>query len=211
MEAFLLPGVRFIALMRNELKFSMMAALFGLPLYLAAFAPRSPLQAQLTVASLVLLAYVACAFYAQAMKGWQGVLPQLRRLGEGDLGVDFDNRVDRAGQFAEAMQIAGEINAHFARIVRQASSGSQGIGLAAQEIAAGSQNLSERTQRQAATLADVAASMEELSATVRRNRPSRRLSCLDGDARIHRRIIGRLARAGRSARHSAPDRLRPRY
>jgi methyl-accepting chemotaxis protein len=172
MEAVLFPAYALLGRLRNEFKFSLMAVLFGWPLYLVAFAEPSPLQVRLTVVSLCVLAYMAAGFYAQAMKGWADVLPQFQRLSDGDLGACVGSGIDRAGQFAEAMGIAGEINAHFGRIVRQASAGSEGIGMAAQEIAAGSENLSQRTARQAATLNGVAASMEQLSATVRHNAAS---------------------------------------
>jgi methyl-accepting chemotaxis protein len=67
---------------------------------------------------------------------------------------------------------AREINLHFGRIVVQARSGAGQITLAAAEIAAGSTNLSRRTEQQAATLQQTAAGMEELSATVKANAES---------------------------------------
>jgi len=56
-----------------------------------------------------------------------------------------------------------------AAIVSQVRAGTLTIATASTEIAAGNQDLSRRTERQADTLMDTAASMEELTATVRQN------------------------------------------
>ncbi len=172
MDSFLAPAYALLSRMRNEVKFSFMAAFFGVPLFFAAFADPTPLNSQIAVASLVLLAYFMIAFYKQAIKGWNEVLPQLDRLSEGDLNATFGSGTDRVGQFNEMKGLAGDINAHFGRIVAQARTGAERITLAAKEIAAGNANLSHRTEAQASTLEQTASGMEELSGTVKANAES---------------------------------------
>jgi methyl-accepting chemotaxis protein len=169
MDTFLHPAYAILGRLYNGTKFSLMAVLFGIPLYLAAFAQPGPLRVQLGIASVFVLLYMCAGFYRQAMKGWNEVLPQLQRLSSGDLGVDFDSQVDRVGHFAEVARIVGTINGHFGRIVRQAMAGADQVEASSREIAAGSADLSRRTESQACTLEQISASVEELSATVRQN------------------------------------------
>jgi len=169
MDFFLAPGYAILSRMRNEVKFPFMAILFGLPLYLVAFAAPTEQNRYLLLVALAVTAYMMVAFYLQAMKGWHEVLPQLERLSDGDLNATFGSGTDRVGQFNEMKGLAGDINAHFSRIVAQARSGSERIAVAAKEIAAGNVNLSQRTEQQASALEETAAGMEELSGTVKAN------------------------------------------
>jgi methyl-accepting chemotaxis protein len=172
MDSFLAPAYALLARMRNEVKFSFMAVFSGVPLFFVAFADRTPLNGRIAVASLALLSYLMVAFYKQAIKSWDELLPQLDRLSEGDLNAVFGSGTDRVGQFNEMKGLAGDINAHFSRIVAQARSGAERITLAAKEIAAGNANLSHRTEAQASTLEQTASGMEELSGTVKQNAES---------------------------------------
>jgi methyl-accepting chemotaxis protein len=169
MDAFLRPAYAVLGRLRNEARFTLMAVLFGVPLYLVAFAERGSLNTQLTGVSLAVLAYMSVGFYLQAMKGWTELLPQLQRLSEGDLTAEFGSGLHRVGHFTEVKGIAGDIEAHFGRIVTQARTGSDRIGEAAGEIVAGNTDLSRRTQQQAATLERIAAEMEQLANTVKQN------------------------------------------
>jgi len=100
-----------------------------------------------------------------------GTVGEIRRmlsaLADGDLGQRM--RGDFHGSF-QAMQrdanaTAEQLTAMVERIKRCTGS----ISLAASEIASGNDDLSERTERQAAHLEETAASMEELTSTVRQN------------------------------------------
>jgi len=100
-----------------------------------------------------------------------GTVGEIRRmlsaLADGDL--DQRMRGDFHGSF-QAMQrdanaTAEQLTAMVERIKRCTGS----ISLAASEIASGNDDLSERTERQAAHLEETAASMEELTSTVRQN------------------------------------------
>jgi methyl-accepting chemotaxis protein len=73
---------------------------------------------------------------------------------------------DEIGQLLAALQ---KMNAALAGIVAQVRGGSDAIGTATRQIAAGNQDLSARTEQQASSLEETAASMEELTSTVKQN------------------------------------------
>lgn len=172
MHKFLFFANLVLAHLKNEAKFAFMAGLFGLPLYIVAFAEPHPLNGVFTVASLVLLAYFMIGFYVQSIGGWQELLPFLDRLSQGDLTATYDGQIDRVGQLSKARAIATNVNEHFSNIVAQARSGADHITAAAKEIATGNINLSRRTEEQATMLKETASSMEQLSARVKRNADS---------------------------------------
>ena len=96
----------------------------------------------------------------------------LAALAEGDL----DHRItgNHAGDF-EAMKRDANLTAErLANIIGQIKQCSQSITTAARELASGNDDLSRRTEQQAASLEETAASMEELTATVRENAESAR-------------------------------------
>ena len=96
----------------------------------------------------------------------------LAALAQGDL----DHRItgEHAGDF-EAMKHDANLTAErLAAIIDQIKHCSQTITVAAREIAAGNDDLSRRTEQQAASLEETAASMEELTSTVRENADSAR-------------------------------------
>jgi methyl-accepting chemotaxis protein len=85
----------------------------------------------------------------------------------GDLTVRIgsDSR-DETGALLRAL---AHMNDSLAKIVSEVRSGTDTIGTASGEIAAGSLDLSSRTEQQAASIEETAASMEELTGTVRQN------------------------------------------
>lgn len=91
----------------------------------------------------------------------------LAAVADGDLG----QRITRplSGRFGEVAEDANATVGNLAQIVQQIRSGSDAINSAAREIAAGNQDLSHRTERQAASLEETASSMEELTSVVRQN------------------------------------------
>ncbi len=89
---------------------------------------------------------------------------------------DLDHRIHGhyAGDF-EAMKLDANLTAErLASIVDQIQQCSLSITTAAREIASGNDDLSRRTEQQAANLEETAASMEELTSTVRENADSAR-------------------------------------
>jgi len=96
----------------------------------------------------------------------------LRGLARGDLETRM--RGDFHGVFARMSVDANETVERLAQIVGGIREGSDAIGSAAAEIAAGNEDLSRRTEAQAASLEETASSMEELTTTVRHNADSAR-------------------------------------
>ncbi|WP_368865408.1 methyl-accepting chemotaxis protein [Stenotrophomonas maltophilia] len=95
------------------------------------------------------------------------VSTMLRAIADGRLGARMHGSFQ--GVFA---RIAGDANttaAQLATIVTDIKHTSGSIHAAAAEIAAGNNDLSRRTEQQAANLEETAASMEELTSTVRQN------------------------------------------
>jgi methyl-accepting chemotaxis protein-2 (aspartate sensor receptor) len=113
---------------------------------------------------------------------WAGVLRKLvtrpleqacaaaQALARGDLSVQLDTaRDDEVGRLMAAVD---HIGAGLAEVVRQVRHNSDGLATASSEIAQGNLDLSTRTEQQVSGLARTAASMHELSGTVRQNAES---------------------------------------
>ncbi|EMR4109222.1 TPA: MCP four helix bundle domain-containing protein [Stenotrophomonas maltophilia] len=91
----------------------------------------------------------------------------LRAISHGDLTARMDGEYE--GVFARMRDDANTTTAQLTGIVRGIQVAADSINNAAQELAAGNNDLSRRTEQQAANLEEAAASMEELTSTVRQN------------------------------------------
>ncbi|MCU1045736.1 MCP four helix bundle domain-containing protein [Stenotrophomonas maltophilia] len=91
----------------------------------------------------------------------------LRAISHGDLTTRMDGEYD--GVFARMRDDANTTTAQLTGIVQGIQAAADSINNAAQELAAGNNDLSRRTEQQAANLEEAAASMEELTSTVRQN------------------------------------------
>ncbi|OBU65749.1 chemotaxis protein [Stenotrophomonas maltophilia] len=91
----------------------------------------------------------------------------LRAISHGDLTARMDGEYD--GVFARMRDDANTTTAQLTGIVRGIQVAAGSINNAAQELATGNNDLSRRTEQQAANLEEAAASMEELTSTVRQN------------------------------------------
>jgi methyl-accepting chemotaxis protein len=90
-----------------------------------------------------------------------------RTVAGGDLSSDIQVRTrDEVGQLSAALK---EMNTSLIGIVTEVRKGTDAIGTASAEIAAGNLDLSERTERQAGSLEETASSMEQLTSTVKQN------------------------------------------
>ncbi|MBV7534803.1 MCP four helix bundle domain-containing protein [Duganella sp. sic0402] len=90
-----------------------------------------------------------------------------RTVAGGDLSSDIQVRTrDEVGQLSAALR---EMNGSLISIVAEVRKGTDSIGTASAEIAAGNLDLSERTERQAGSLEETASSMEQLTSTVKLN------------------------------------------
>jgi methyl-accepting chemotaxis protein len=90
-----------------------------------------------------------------------------RTVADGDLSSEIQIRTrDEIGQLSAALK---DMNTSLISIVSEVRKGTDSIGTASKEIAAGNLDLSERTERQAGSLEETASSMEELTSTVKQN------------------------------------------
>ncbi|XHH30049.1 methyl-accepting chemotaxis protein [Xanthomonas euroxanthea] len=97
----------------------------------------------------------------------QSLSSLLQSIAAGDLTARM--RGEFNGVFAQMRDDANTTAAQLADIVGRIQHSAISINSAASEIAAGNQDLSQRTEQQAANLEETAASMEELTSTVRQN------------------------------------------
>ena len=83
---------------------------------------------------------------------------------------DFSARVElRRGDDHSLLHAIGQMQQQLSSMVRDFKESAESIGTASREIAAGNNDLSQRTEQQAASLEETASSMEELTSTVRQN------------------------------------------
>jgi methyl-accepting chemotaxis protein len=89
------------------------------------------------------------------------------RVATGDLTSQIDvESKDEVGQLFDALR---QMNNSLGEIVGNVRLGTESIGIASREIAAGNADLSARTEAQASSLEETASSMEELTSTVKQN------------------------------------------
>ena len=90
-----------------------------------------------------------------------------REVANGTLTMKLERHSeDETGQLMQALK---DMNDSLARVVGQVRLGTDTIATASGQIAAGNQDLSQRTEEQASSLEQTAASMEELTGTVKQN------------------------------------------
>lgn len=84
---------------------------------------------------------------------------------------DLTSRINVKGsdELAALMAALQRMNANLLNVVREVKDGADSIATAAGQIAAGNMDLSSRTEQQASSLAETAATMEELTTTVKQN------------------------------------------
>ena len=99
--------------------------------------------------------------------GVEQVSGVLRALSHGDLTMQMEG--DYRGTFADMRDDANATVIQLTGIIDRIQTAASSINRAAAEIATGNNDLSRRTEQQAANLEETAASMEELTSTVRQN------------------------------------------
>ncbi|MFC5568945.1 methyl-accepting chemotaxis protein [Lysobacter yangpyeongensis] len=104
---------------------------------------------------------------ASADRGLHEVGSLLESVAKGDLTREAD--ADLPGRFGRLAADANGTVRQLAQVVGQIRLGSDAISTAAGEIASGNNDLSQRTEQQAASLEETASSMEELTSTVKQN------------------------------------------
>ncbi|WP_110709719.1 methyl-accepting chemotaxis protein [Salinicola sp. CR57] len=88
-------------------------------------------------------------------------------LAEGKLGNDIN--ITCKDEFGDMLRSLQTMEERFSNVVLTVRKNAESVDLAANEIAQGTDDLSRRTQEQAASLEQTAASMDEITSTVRQN------------------------------------------
>jgi methyl-accepting chemotaxis protein len=133
----------------------------------ATYAETRTLMFGLGAAILVLAGAIAWTISASITRPIGTALDVANTVAAGDLTSRIDASAgDETGQLLQALRTMNENLAHTVRAVR---SGTETIATASGEVAAGSLDLSSRTEQQAGTLEETASSMEELTSTVKQN------------------------------------------
>jgi len=96
----------------------------------------------------------------------------IHRMENGELGRTIT--IDRHDEFGRLLTSLRETDARLSEIVSSVQASAHAVNAAARELAQGNDDLSRRTQMQAAALEETAASMEQMAATVKHNADSTR-------------------------------------
>ncbi len=88
-------------------------------------------------------------------------------IAQGDLNQTIHSQ--GRDEVAQLLQALAEMQRNLAKVVTDVRVGSEGVATASAQIAVGNHDLSIRTEQQASALQETAASMDELSATVKHN------------------------------------------
>lgn len=158
-------------------------------------------QAGITLAMLVVLLSASLWFFHKRLiHPLDEAVALCERVAQGDLSnaVPGHHRGE-IGQLFDGMAVMQE---RLSRAVRSIVGSTGAIASASRQIAAGSMDLSDRTEKQAAALEQTAASVEEITATVKQSAEHvREVSALAGDA-------AELARQGADETRHAIDAMR---
>jgi methyl-accepting chemotaxis protein len=91
----------------------------------------------------------------------------IRRMENGELGRDI--AITSRDEFGQLLTSLRTMDAKLSGIVSSVQASAEAVGSAARQLAQGNDDLSQRTQMQAAALQETAASMEEMAANVKQN------------------------------------------
>jgi methyl-accepting chemotaxis protein len=167
---------------RNKVKQLLAGALFLVPLAiaLAANPPGWGLAAVAIGVTTLLAVYYVAGLYFSTDASWRDIRQITDALGQHDLRRESLPQADQAsrsnkagrGQMGQLYRSLIQVHASLAELVGQARRSAEVARVAADGVAAGNVNLSQRTEEQASTLEETAAAMEQLSATVKENAES---------------------------------------
>jgi methyl-accepting chemotaxis protein-1 (serine sensor receptor) len=142
--------------------------------------------------------------------GIDALTAAMTRMARGELGLNIATH-DR-DECGRLLILLKEMDEKFARIVGMVRQNAEAVGAAARELSGGNDDLSQRTQEQAAALEETASSMEEMSATVKQNADNARAANqLAASARVQadkggnvvQQAVGAMAEINASSRKIA--------
>jgi methyl-accepting chemotaxis protein len=167
------PAIALVAPLNNNVRVPLGGAMFAVPLVIALWSPPASWMSgsALAIGLTFLLAwYYLIAVYFSATASWSAVNKLAQRLNEHDLRrVEGVGRGQSAGQFSFMINTLAEAQGKLRELVKEARHSADAAKTAADEMATGNVNLSQRTEQQASTLEETASGMEELAATVKQN------------------------------------------
>ena len=120
-----------------------------------------------TIACIVLSLLVAWQMTRSITRPLKETLSSAQRIAEGDLTSEITST--RADELGQLMTAVNAMNLSLRTIISRVRDGVNGVARASSEIAAGNIDLSSRTEQQSAAVVETAASMEELTSTVKQN------------------------------------------
>ncbi|WP_158783959.1 methyl-accepting chemotaxis protein [Pantoea sp. BAV 3049] len=164
-----------------------------------------------TIGSIALAAALASIIIARLISSSITVplkrsLQVAQQIAAGDLTTSVSStRKDEPGQLLQAI---GAMNDNLKEIIHSVKNGIQSVMLASGEIAEGNNDLSSRTEEQAAAVVETAASMEQLTATVKQNTDNARNASTLAVAASHQaarggEIIGQMTQSMKSIKESS--------
>ena len=125
------------------------------------------------VGVLVVLIVVGAYFLIRSIRSpLQQAVGFAERIATGDLTATL--KVDRSDEFGAMMLALNAMREQLVHVVADVRRGTDGITVAAREIADGNNDLSARTEQSASNLEETAASMEEMSGAIRQSADSAR-------------------------------------
>lgn len=154
-------------------------AIPGSPWYLASSLPTSLLKAQshnmltrlglVQIPLAVILLLVSLGFVRAMMKRLNVLNSNIEALSKG--GADLTQRLPASNspEFNAVAQSFNQFISYLQGLLQQVGDSALAITAASREIARGNANLSSRTEDQASSIVETAASMEQLTGTVRQN------------------------------------------
>ncbi len=158
-------------------------------------------QVALLSALLLAGAGLAGAFlHVQVTRPVQAVLHQARQVAAGE--ASSHGHLERVDELGMLMRAVNQSGLNLRALLDDVAGQSSQLAEASHVIAAGSLDLSARTESQAASLQETAASMEELSATVKNNAASARQASQLADA------AAQVAEGGGQVMSSVVDTMR---
>jgi methyl-accepting chemotaxis protein len=169
------PAIALVAPLKNNIRVPLGGALFAVPLAISLWSPPASWQSGSAIAiglTFLLAWYYLIAVYFSATESWGAVNRLAQRLNEHDLRrlEGLEGRTQQnAGQFGFMINTLSEAQSKLRELVREARHSADAAKTAADEMATGNVNLSQRTEQQASTLEETASGMEELAATVKQN------------------------------------------
>ncbi|APV51169.1 hypothetical protein BWI17_16670 [Betaproteobacteria bacterium GR16-43] len=179
MNWFFKPAAALLIRMQYKSKLPILASFFCVPLVIALVYPPTSWHSPSAIAIAVTFLfawYCMGAHISAADESWFHVQRVARLLKEHDLrDLEGDalreeaRRVLGTGHFGRLHDTLLETHDRLRDLVTLARTSAEAASLAADELASGNVNLSQRTEQQASTLEETASGMEELAATVKQN------------------------------------------